>query len=262
MVVLSVKLGEGDGFLYETTTTTTNDELIASVVGVHNARLQGRAVAEAARNLAQHGPTTTPAEASSSSTTIRAVGDAPDAAAAETILRAARELEDYVDRRQVQNRVALTEVALRETYLANVRGAVIMMAYPAGLPEFDAVRSALDSPADVVKGLLRPEETTLWAAGKEFARGKSVSDRLGRNEKQKLIAKLQPVGAGPPGREPAVSEEERNAMMAHYFKRQEDLKKLSEQDDDDYLNSQWADPKGMKKDLHGLGSVKAPGLRF
>jgi hypothetical protein len=52
-------------------------------------------------------------------------------------------------------------------------------------------------------------------------------------------------------------------MMAHYFKRQEELKKLAEADDDDYLNSEWADPKQMKRNLQGLnGNIKAPGLRF
>jgi hypothetical protein len=47
-----------------------------------------------------------------------------------------------------------------------------------------------------------------------------VGDRLGWNEKTKVVAKLQRPGSGPPAREPSVSEEERKAMMAHYFKRQ------------------------------------------
>lgn len=51
--------------------------------------------------------------------------------------------------------------------------------------------------------------------------------RLGKNEKTKVIAKLQKSGSGPPQREPAVSEEERKAMMAHYFKKQEEMKKLA-----------------------------------
>jgi len=77
-----------------------------------------------------------------------------------------------------------------------------------------------------------------------------------------VIAKLQKTGTGPPGREPIVNEEERKAMMAHYFKRQEEVKKLAEADSDDYLNSQWADSKDMKRNLQGLGGIKAPGLRF
>lgn len=107
-----------------------------------------------------------------------------------------------------------------------------------------------------------PLETSLWSAGKEFQRGQLLSDRLGTNEKTKIICKFQTKGSGAPTREPIVNEKEREAMMAHYFKRQEELKKLSEAEDDDYLNSQWADSKGMKKSLQGLSSIKAPGLQF
>ncbi len=35
-----------------------------------------------------------------------------------------------------------------------------------------------------------------------------------------MIGKLQKPGAGPPGREAAVSEDEKKAMMAYYFKKQ------------------------------------------
>lgn len=48
--------------------------------------------------------------------------------------------------------------------------------------------------------------------------------------------------------------------MASYFKRQEELKRLGEADEDDYLNSEWADTKQMKRNLQGLGYIKAPGL--
>jgi hypothetical protein len=49
-------------------------------------------------------------------------------------------------------------------------------------------------------------------------------------------------------------------MMAHYFKRNEELKKLAEADDDDYLNSNWADSKEMKRNMQGLSHIQAPGL--
>ena len=112
----------------------------------------------------------------------------------------------------------------------------------------------------VVNQLMEAEATSLWVAGKEFQRGRLVSDRLGKNEKTKVVAKLQKRGSGPPGREPVVNEEERKAMMAHYFKRQEDLKRLGEANDDDYLNSEWADGRQMKLSLQGLGNIRAPGL--
>ena len=52
-------------------------------------------------------------------------------------------------------------------------------------------------------------------------------------------------------------------MMAHYFKRQEELKALAEANDDDYLHSGWADTKALKSSLQGLNmnSVRAPGIR-
>jgi hypothetical protein len=111
--------------------------------------------------------------------------------------------------------------------------------------------------------LIKAEDASLWTCNKEFKRRQTVSDRLGSvNEKTKIIAKLTTKNSGPPAREPIVSEDERNAMAEFYFKRQEELKKLSLADEDDYLNSEWADPKGMKRNLQGLGDVKAPGLRF
>lgn len=44
---------------------------------------------------------------------------------------------------------------------------------------------------------------------------------------------------------------------------QEELKKLAEADEDDYLASQWADPKAMQRQLRGQSaSVRAPGLKL
>lgn len=111
-----------------------------------------------------------------------------------------------------------------EDKLANCKGA-IMMAYPMGLPAWDPVALCLEG-EDGLDGtqaameLLEPNEAQLWVASKDFPRGDKIGDRLGWNEKTKVVAKLQRPGSGPPAREPSVSEEERKAMMAHYFKRQ------------------------------------------
>lgn len=278
MVVISIKQSDGDGFLFQTTTDTPNHALISSLVGIYNGRLQARAVAESARGLALHGPMKNPQQSESntqgiydadqddiSSSTyspdpsgIRS-GNAPEPKLVGTLLQTVQDLEDYIDKSQVQNRIALEQSILDEK-LANVQGAV-KMAYPMGLPHWDNLKLNLES-TDNIKGILQSSSTSLWMAGKEFPKGKLVSDRLGKNEKQKVIAKLQPSSEGPPSREPVVSEDERKAMMAHYFKRQEELKKLSDADDDEYLNSSWADPKQMKRGLQGIGDVRAPGLRF
>merc|ERR1712113_1277938 len=99
-----------------------------------------------------------------------------------------------------------------------------------------------------------------WFAGKEMLREKIVKDYVGRHEKTRFKARLQRSGSGPPAREAAITEDERKSMMAHYFKRQQQLKKLAENEEDDYLNSSWADQKSLKRGLQGLGTVKAPGI--
>ena len=289
MVVFSIKINNEDGFLYETTTDTPNFTLISSLVQIYNARLQAGVTAECARDLVAHGPmkppqtvndpiestikdpniscsydadepgVISPSSSSSPDPTNNRNGNPPDPNYAKIILETVQDLEGYISKAQVKRRITLEEAIIAEK-MQNLKGA-IMMAYPMGLPDWDTLKINLESSKNI-QGILQPEKTSLWVAGKEFPRGKLVSDRLGKNEKQKVIAKIQPSDDGPPSREPVVSELERKAMMAHYFKRQEELKKLNEADDDDYLNSSWADPKEMKRGLQGLGTVRAPGLRF
>jgi hypothetical protein len=136
-----------------------------------------------------------------------------------------------------------------------------------GLPEWDTVRLTIEG-TEGIEGtaagqeLLDENTAELWVASRIFDRspGQTVADRLGNNEKTKVVAKLQKPGNGPPGREAAVSEDEKKAMMAYYFKKQEEYKKLSEANEDDYLHSSWADPKQLQKSLRGQGSVRAPGI--
>jgi len=58
-----------------------------------------------------------------------------------------------------------------------------------------------------------------------------------------------------------VTEDERKAMMAFYFKRQEELKRLADSCEDDYLTSSWADSKNLQKNLRGMATIRAPGMR-
>jgi len=284
MVIISVKKPDGDGFLYNTTTSTPNEQLIAELVAIHNARLQVRILAPALRELGKYGPMKKVEEQgldevkekyehvevikneyyAADPSGLR-TGNGPGPQLAATFDQVAAAAEAYCDKSQVQARVSLTIEEINDK-IANMRGAVVM-AYPMGLPEWDTVKLAIDS-VDGLDGtgvgneILEADTAQLWVAGKEFMRGQLVSDRLGKNEKTKVIAKLQKSGAGPPQREPAVSEEERKAMMAHYFKKQEEMKKLAEAQDDDYLGSAWADSGNMKRNLQGVGDIRAPGLKF
>lgn len=142
------------------------------------------------------------------------------------------------------------------------------LGYPMGLPEWDSVRLTIEG-TEGLEGsaagqeLLDENTAELWVASRIFDRtgSQTVGDRLGMNEKTKVVAKLQKPGNGPPGREAAISEDEKKAMMAHYFKKQEEMKRLAESSEDDYLHSSWADPKSLQRSLRGQGDVRAPGLR-
>ena len=66
--------------------------------------------------------------------------------------------------------------------------------------------------------------TQLWWAGKELVGEKKLIDYIGKNEKTKIITKLQKKGQGAPAREPVLTEAERKNMMAYAYRKQEELK--------------------------------------
>ena len=80
--------------------------------------------------------------------------------------------------RQVQMKVATTQKALADA-VGNIRGAV-MIAYPMGLPDYDAVRQILEEreAVDGAAGLeeLEIEKASLWCFNKELQREKLLSE--------------------------------------------------------------------------------------
>jgi hypothetical protein len=90
----------------------------------------------------------------------------------------------------------------------------------------------------------------MWYAGKELERGKYLCDYIGKNEKTKIVCKFTKKGTGAPMREPLIDKEVHSKMLSFYFKKQEEQKKLETENDDSYLESNWADPKGMKNSLY------------
>merc|ERR1719238_2044945 len=134
-----------------------------------------------------------------------------------------------------------------------------MIAYPMGLPDYDGVRLILEE-REVLEGaasleVLDPEHISIWCFSKELQRDKLLSDYVGKNEKTKVVAKLQKKGAGAPQREPIVSEDEQKAMIAFYHKKQQQAEKLALEDEDSYMNSSWANPKSLKNSFTGVGEV-------
>eukprot|EP00981_Chlorochromonas_danica_P014354 scaffold7822_cov179-Ochromonas_danica.AAC.15 len=271
MVVIQIKTSnEHDTFLYETTCDTLNDSLVRDLVKVWNLRIRLRQLAGGLRELAEYGPMKHPDKAGideiqekynneriekgeyykADPTGIRN-GNGVGPQLGDTMNRVADDLESILDKEK----------------LDLARGAV-MMAFPMGLPEWDTIRLTLEGEAGLQgtaagQEILNEDTAELWVASRNFDRtnNQTVADRLGRNEKTKVIGKLQKPGGGAPGREPGISEDEKKSMMAYYFKKQEEYKKMSENNEDDYLHSSWADPKQLQRNLRGQNGVRAPGIR-
>eukprot|EP00595_Chromulina_sp_UTEXLB2642_P003666 CAMPEP_0196761960 /NCGR_PEP_ID=MMETSP1095-20130614/1280_1 /TAXON_ID=96789 ORGANISM="Chromulina nebulosa, Strain UTEXLB2642" /NCGR_SAMPLE_ID=MMETSP1095 /ASSEMBLY_ACC=CAM_ASM_000446 /LENGTH=227 /DNA_ID=CAMNT_0042112105 /DNA_START=180 /DNA_END=863 /DNA_ORIENTATION=+ len=191
-------------------------------------------------------------------------GNGPGPKLSETLELVANDAEAVLSKDNVTRKIAITLNMLQEK-LDNIRGAVTM-AYPMGLPTWDTIRLTIEgiegiSGTPAGQQVLDENTSELWIASRCLDRNQVISDRFGKNEKTKVIGKLQRPGAGAPGREPVVSEEEKKAMMAFYFKKQEELKQLAENSEDDYLNSSWADSKQLQKSLRGSGNIRAPGIR-
>jgi len=49
------------------------------------------------------------------------------------------------------------------------------------------------------------------------------------------------------------------AMLAFYHRKQEEQKKMGEDNEDQFMNSAWADTSNMKAQMHGTGNIKFRG---
>lgn len=104
--------------------------------------------------------------------------------------------------------------------------------------------------------MIDPVLAQLWWAGRELERGKTLQDYIGKNEKTKIVAKLSKKGMGAPAREPVFNEEQKKQMMLDAYRRQEQLKKLEENQDNTYLDAEWANSAKLKRDIQGLSNIK------
>ncbi|GLJ05919.1 hypothetical protein SUGI_0028210 [Cryptomeria japonica] len=230
MVEIHVKQSDQRQFLYECPATRSVDIIIRDIVSIHNLQ-------SAIQNLVDHGEqlilygTAKPQDTETSDAdnsklrdslynnpSGRRTGEACDPTGAETLRRTLTEADAYVSKNQVLHKIPLALNALKD-HIENIRAAV-MICYPMGLPSCDPVQQLLDGTFGGEE-LFDLETAQLWWAGKELMRDKKLSDRVGKNEKTKIIAKLQARGHGPPTREPPVDAEILKAMMTRHKKEEE-----------------------------------------
>ncbi|XP_054907299.1 cilia- and flagella-associated protein 298 [Poeciliopsis prolifica] len=286
MVQLHVKRGDESQFLFNTTTDAPLESLIQQVTAIYNGRLKVDRICSEIPELADHGVTLPPNMQGLTDEQIvelklkdeweercipsggkifrkdeigRRNGHAPNDKMKEVLMRTVEEAKALISKKQVQANVCVTMEMVKEA-LDQLRGAV-MIVYPMGLPPHDPIRMEFDDQEDLSGTqaslqVITEEECQFWWAGKEMQRGKKLQDYIGRNEKTKIVVKLQKKGQGAPAREPLVTDEQQKQMMLHYYKRQEELKKLDEADDDSYLDSEWSNRQALKRQFQGLTNIK------
>ncbi|XP_045596824.1 cilia- and flagella-associated protein 298-A [Procambarus clarkii] len=284
MVVIHIKRGDDSQFLLETTVQAAVEDVLKSVVMIHNGRLKVYRICTEMALLAEHGPSLPPEMHGLSEDQIqdlrlkddwaetcvasggfkenkdpcgRRNGCQPLEKMQEVLHKTIAEAKGIISKEQVKSNKCLTEQHVCDA-LDMLRGAV-MIVFPMNLPPHDPIREELENREVLIgtqdeKFVLEASMTQLWFAGKEMQCGKKLLDYVGRNEKSKMIMKVQKRGQGPPSREPTLTEEQRKALMAAEFQRREQLKKLDE-DDDSYLNSSWADNHQLHRAFQGLSNI-------
>lgn len=273
MVQIHIKQSEEHQFLYECSATQSVDTIIRDVVSIHNLQTRIQYLYIEGEQLSLYGPVkphdngegqAPEGEDASSSSKIRGpfynedpsgkrTGEVCDPKFAEALRRTLSEAEAYVSKNQVLQKIPL-ELGVLKDHILNINGAV-MICYPMGLPNYDPVQQLLSG---IFKGVepFDLDTAQLWWAGKELMRDKKLCDHAGKNEKTKIIAKLQARGCDPPPREPPVDKETQKALMAWYYKQQHEKKKLDDNDDGLYMNSSWANPKALKSQFQGLPVIR------
>jgi len=274
MVLLHVKQKDDRQFLYESSGKESVDAIVRELVVVNNLQVRILGLKEEGKQLALHGPLKAPRESDEEDSdddeesankkprgpfycrdpSGHRTGEACDPQVSNVIIKAVDDAIAMVSKEQVIYKVPLTAMMLKDA-IQTIRGS-IMICYPMGLPSYDPVQQAVVGTAKLPESL-DPDTAHIWWAGKELMRNKCLQDHIGKNEKTKVIVKLQDKGQGCPPREPPIDAETHKAMLAWHYRQQEQQKTLALDEDDAYTNSQWANPKALKSHLSGVaGNMK------
>lgn len=287
MVLLHVKRGDENQFLLQAPGTTEMEELTVQVARVYNARLKVQRICSEIEELADHGVFLPPNMQGLTDEQVeelklrdewgdrcipsggaefqkdevgRRNGRAPNEKMKQVLKKTVEEAKAIISKKQVEANVCVTAEMVKDA-LDQLRGAV-MIVYPMGLPPYDPIRMEFENKEDLsgtqaALSVIDEAQAQLWWAGKELRRNKKLLDYVGRNEKTRIIVKIQQRGQGAPAREPIISNEEQKQLMLYYHRRQEELKKLEENEDDDScLNSPWADNTALKRHFQGVRDIR------
>ncbi|CAG5136661.1 unnamed protein product [Candidula unifasciata] len=286
MVKIHVKRGDESQFLYEASIDTPVADILKDCATIYNGRLKVDRICGEMQELAKHGVSLPPNMQGLTDEQIEELklkdewgekcqpsggvkfnkdkigcrnGQAPTPQMAEVLTKTIKEAKDMISKKKVEMDVQVTQKTVQDA-LDILRGAV-MIVYPMGLPPHDPIRAEFENTEDLSGRqasleVIDIDQASMWWAGKELLPHKKLGDFVGKNEKTKIVAKLQKRGQGAPAREPVVNQEEQKQMMAYYYKKQEEFKKLEKEQEDTYMDSAWADTHELKRQFQGLSNIK------
>lgn len=298
MVLIHYKKSDQNQFLHETTVQNKVEDVLKELVELNNLRLKVDRLAVSLEDLASKGPMRPEAlrglenlddyVKSEDLTVINGLKEMPpktgtrevvdetqhrtgwllDEEIVEEMLEGAAKAKRLIHIDNVAQKKTISKDEILET-IEWFRG-MVMKAYPAfhGLGHWEPVLILLENKEEFDFRLhgtddLELDKATLWWAGKELHPSKLLADYVGKNDKSKIIVKIQHKGSGAPVREPLIDEEAHKKMLAFFHKKTEEQKKLEEDDEDAYMNSAWANPRQLKDQLQGTSGIKfRPGGKF
>lgn len=285
MVKLHVKRGDQSQFLYETTVSAGIYTILEECIAIYNGRLKVERICDEIPDLVKHGPSLPPNMQGLTDEQItelklvdefgemcissggfveckdpmgRRNGKGCNEKMADVLNKTASEAKASVSKKQVDADICVTKETIKDA-LDMLKGA-LMIAFPMGLPKYDLIRMELENREDLSgthasQQVLEIQTSQIWWAGKHLQPEKLLQDYVGKNEKTKIVVKLSKSGSGAPAREPVFTEEQKKQMMLDAYRKQEELKQLEGDEDNAYLNSEWADKQALKRNFHGLSNI-------
>lgn len=286
MVLLHVKRGDESQFLYEAKLDEKVEKVQKEILTLFNGRLKIGRLCSEIEDLADHGTALPSNMAGLTDEQIeelklkdqwaqicipsggyifnkdpygRRNGNRPNDQMQELLKRTIVEAKRIIDKALVSQGKVLTMKDIQSAL--DILSGAVRIVYPMDLPDHDPIKMEFMNIEDLSgtqasKDVIEPAKCQLWFAGNLLVPDKLLKEFLGGNEKSKVIIKINKRGEGAPSREPVVTEEIQKQLMAQAYRRQQELKRMELDDDDSYLDSNWADPKQMQRQLNGTNDIK------
>ncbi|XP_039963998.1 cilia- and flagella-associated protein 298 [Bactrocera tryoni] len=254
MVLLQVKRGDENLFIYETSVDEDTTHVIRDITAIYNGRLKVYRVCSEIEELIEHGTMLPPEMVGLTDEQIlelklkdiwaekcipaggfvtnkdplgRRNGQQPQEKMREILKKAMEDAKSFIDKKLVAARQPLQLKNISEA-LNLLRGAITIV-YPMQLPPHDIIRMEFNNTEDLSgtqasREVIEPAKAQLWFAGKQILSEQKLHKYVGKNDKTKVVVKINKQGEGPPGREAVLTEDMRKRMMAEAYRRQEQLK--------------------------------------